>query len=80
MVIGMPGPSPVVKVPVPVHSKTAQSSPPRILSTRWAQSGKMASVSRATLRTSVVQGVTGSQNTPSGAKSAANSSGPLVDS
>ena len=66
----------MVNVPVPVHSNTAQSAPPLIRSTRCDQSGKMASVSRATLCRSVVHGVTGSQKTPSAAKSAANSSGP----
>ena len=80
MVMGIPGPSPIVNVPVPVHSNTAQSAPPLIRSTRCDQSGKMASVSRATLCRSVVHGVTGSQKTPSGAKSAANSSGPCTDS
>ena len=49
-------------------------------STRWFQSGKMASVSRATLCRSVVHGVTGSQNRPSGANRAAKSSGPSIDS
>ena len=63
------------KVAVPVHSKTAQSRPPRIRSTRWFQSGKMASVSRATLCRSVVHGVTGSQNRPPSANSAANRAG-----
>ena len=73
-------PSPAWKVAVPVHSKTAQSSPPRMRSTRWFQSGKMASVSRATLCRSVVHGVTGSQKRPPGAKRAAKSSGPSMDS
>ena len=73
-------PSPGWNVAVPVHSNTAQSSPPRIRSTRWFQSGKMASVSVATLCRSVVHGVTGSQNRPPGANRAAKSSGPSIDS
>src|SRR6202035_4274505 len=40
----------------------------------------MASVSRATLCRSVVHGVTGSENRPPAANSAAKSSGPSIDS
>src|SRR5205809_818630 len=62
-----PRPGSPAYVARPIHSNTAQSSPPRMLVISWVQSGKMARVSREIWRMSSVDGVLGSLKVAPGA-------------
>src|SRR5437763_696500 len=68
--IGAPAPGPPpggVYVARPIHSNTAQSSPPRMLVISCVQSGKIAAVSREIDRRSLVDAVFGSAKVAPGA-------------